>query len=473
MTSSDTGMAEIGLIGLGTMGAMLSLNIAEKGFAIAVFNRTVATTDAFLANAGPLAEKITPTKSLKALVNAIARPRKIILMVPAGPIVDQQIEALRPLLDAGDLIIDAGNANFHDTQRRAAALGGGFMGIGVSGGAEGARHGPSIMGGGPRAAWDSVAPILRAIAAKFEGTPCATWMGERGAGHFVKAVHNGIEYADMQLIAEVYGVMRDGMEMSAGQIAPVFKDWNEGVLQSYLTEISGEVAAASDPDTGAAMLDVILDRAGQKGTGRWTAVEAQHLGAPIPVIEAAVAARNMSANLEARRAGQGLFGAAPKTLPKAALSLQDLESALIAGKVLCYAQGFEMLGKASATFEWSLPMPGIAQVWREGCIIRSLMLNDMASALTEAPDRNLMLAPFFADLMRQHAPGLRKTAAVALTHGLPVPALAAALGYFDVMRTELSTANMIQAQRDFFGEHGFERQDREGGGFHGPWGARN
>lgn len=470
-TDTDRTPAAIGLIGLGTMGAMLALNIAEKGFGIAVFNRTETVTDGFVRDAGALAARITPTTSLAGLVAALARPRKIILMVPAGEVVDQQIAALRPLLDAGDLIIDAGNANFRDTQRRAAELGAGFIGIGVSGGAEGARHGPSIMGGGARAAWDRVAPILRAIAAKYDGTPCAAWMGEGGAGHFVKTVHNGIEYADMQLIAESYGVMRDGLGMTAQQIAPVFARWNAGPLQSYLIEISASVAAATDPETGAAMLDVILDRAGQKGTGRWTAVEAQHLGAPIPVIEAAVAARNISAMLDARRAGQDRFGAAPVALPPGALTLEDLMSALIAGKILCYAQGFALLDRAGAAFDWSLDLPSIARVWRAGCIIRSRMLDDMAEALAESAGRNLMLAPFFADLMHRHAPGLRKTAALAMTHGLPAPAFGAALGYFDMMRTGCSTANLIQAQRDFFGAHGFERRDRDGTGFHGPWGG--
>jgi len=462
---------DIGLIGLGTMGSMLSLNITEKGFGIAVYNRTEQRTHDFAAQAGVLAPRLTTTTSLSELVAALARPRKIILMVPAGEIVDQQLEALRPFLDGGDLIIDAGNANFHDTQRRAAALGDGFMGIGVSGGAEGARYGPSIMGGGSRAAWDSVAPILTAIAAQYDGTPCATWMGEQGAGHFVKTVHNGIEYADMQLIAESYGVLRDGMGLDAPAIAPVFKGWNTGPLQSYLTEITGEIAATADPDTGAPILDVILDRAGQKGTGRWTAVEAQHLGAPIPVIEAAVAARNMSALLPQRRAGEDIFGPAPQQVPAAALTMDDLQSALIAGKVLCYAQGFALLDVAGQKFGWSLDQPGIARVWRAGCIIRSAMLNDMAQALAEEPGRNLMRAPYFADLLRHHSPALRKVVSVALAHGLPVPALSAALTYFDMMRTTMSTANVIQGQRDFFGAHGFERRDRDGTGHHGPWGA--
>ena len=471
---SDTaGKAQIGLIGLGTMGSMLALNIAEKGFAIAVWNRTTAVTLAFVENAGDLAAKITATESLAELVAAIARPRAIILMVPAGSVVDDEIEALRPLLDPDDLIIDAGNALFHDTNRRsadAATKGPRFLGIGVSGGEEGARHGPSIMGGGVRKDWDRVAPILTAISAKYQGTACAAYMGEAGAGHFVKSVHNGIEYADMQMIAEIYGVMRDGMALSAPAIGGVFDGWNKGVLQSYLIEISGAVSAAIDPVSGMSMLDAILDRAGQKGTGRWTVIEAQHLAAPIPAIEAAVMARNLSARLEERRAGEAMFGAAPEKLPDGVLDLATLEQALIAGKILCYAQGFALIGAAAKEFGWAMPLPDIARVWREGCIIRSGMLNDMATALTEDANRNLMLAPFFSDLLNNSHGALRKVVAAAALHGLPMPALASGLAWFDMMRTGRSTANMIQAQRDFFGAHGFERVDG-GAGKHGPWGS--
>ena len=465
--------AQIGLIGLGTMGSMLALNIAEKGFAIAVWNRTTAVTHAFVAQAGDLAAKITPTDTLAGLVAAIAKPRAIILMVPAGKVVDDEIIALRALLDEDDLIIDAGNAEFHDTNRRAAdaaVQGPRFLGIGVSGGEEGARHGPSIMGGGVRADWDRVAPILTAISAKYQGTPCATYMGEAGAGHFVKSVHNGIEYADMQMIAEVYGVMRDGMGMAAPAIGQVFDGWNKGVLQSYLIEISGAVSAATDPVSGKAMLDVILDRAGQKGTGRWTVIEAQHLAAPVPAIEAAVMARNLSARLEERRAGEVVFGAAPVRMPEGEIDRGTLEQALIAGKILCYAQGFALIAAAAKEFGWAMPLPDIARVWREGCIIRSGMLNDMANALAEDANRNLMLAPFFADLLKESHGSLRKVVAAAALHGLAMPALASGLAWFDMLRTGRSTANMIQAQRDFFGAHGFERLDG-GAGKHGPWGS--
>ncbi len=461
--------SEIGLIGLGTMGAALASNIADNGFDIAVWNRTASVTKEFYANAGDLAPRITPTENLEEFVAAIAEPRAIILMVPAGAPVDQQIAALRPLLGDDDLIIDCGNALFHDTNRRAEEAGDlPFLGVGVSGGEEGARFGPSIMGGGKREYWDRVSHIMNAISAKYEGAPCAQWMGEGGAGHFVKAVHNGIEYADMQMIAEVYGVMRDGMGMDAAAIGDVFAKWNEGPLQSYLIEISGKVAAATDDKTGKPMLDVIVDAAGQKGTGRWTVIEAQHLAAPIPGIEAAVVARNLSSRLAERAEGEALFGAAPKAMADGALSLDTLEKALICGKILSYSQGFTMIAAASSEFGWSLPLPQIAEVWREGCIIRSAMLNDMSAALGEDASRALAFAPVFAKYLSDTHDALRQTVATGALHGIAMPALASSIAYFDTMRTARGTANMIQGQRDFFGAHGFARLDG-GSDHHGPW----
>ncbi len=471
MAVSDKEAAEIGLIGLGTMGANLALNIAEKGFRVAVFNRTLETTRRFHAGAGDLAQRLVPSESLEAFVASIAEPRAVILMLPAGEVLDQQIAVLREMMGPDDLIIDAGNANFHDTNRRtteAAAAGVPYLGIGVSGGEEGARHGPAIMGGGARSSWERVAHILEAIAAKHETQPCAQWMGEGGAGHFVKTVHNGIEYADMQMIAEVYGILRDGLGMSASAAGDVFARWNEGPLKSYLIEISAEVARTTDPRSGQPLLDIILDRAGQKGTGRWTAIEALHLAAPATVIEAAVAARNLSSRLDERIAGEALFGAAPERLEGGALTIEALENALMAGKIVCYAQGFGLLAAASESYGWSLPLPEIARVWRAGCIIRSSMLNDMAEALTENPALNLMFSGFFAARMKSSEAALRQVVATAALHGLPAPALSAGLAYFDMMRTRRSTANMIQGQRDFFGAHSFERLDDEGA-HHGPW----
>ena len=465
---------DIGIIGIGTMGAALALNIAENGFGVAAFDRDSAAVQGLADGAGKLAGLITGCADLAEFVAALARPRNIILLVPAGAIVDAVIADLRPHLDADDLIIDMGNANFRNTITRAEALpeaGLRFLGVGVSGGAAGARRGPSIMAGGDPLAWDRVAPIFTAIAAQYDGTACATYMGPGGAGHFVKTVHNGIEYADMQMIAEAYGLMRDGLGMAAAEIGAVFDRWNGGKLASYLIEISGKVAAAIDPDTGTPMLDVILDRAGQKGTGRWTAIEALKLGAPATTIEAAVAARGLSSRLPERARGEALFGRAAGS-DFGALGtddlLADLESALLAGKIACYAQGFGLLAAASEEFEWALPLADVARVWRAGCIIRSDMLDDMAAALAAAPGQNLMFAPDFAAHLKAHHTGLRRVVAAAALSGNPAPALSSALSYFDTMRTERGTANMIQGQRDFFGAHSFGRLDRAGN-HHGPW----
>ncbi|MEL6125630.1 MAG: NADP-dependent phosphogluconate dehydrogenase [Pseudomonadota bacterium] len=465
--------SEIGLIGLGTMGAALALNIADNGFDISVFNRTTEVTHSFAKEAGELGARITPADTLEEFVASLATPRAVLLMVPAGAPVDAMIAQLKPLLDPADLIIDAGNANFRDTQRRAVELaetGPRFLGIGVSGGEEGARHGPAIMGGGAQSAWDSVGHILEAIAADFQGTPCAAWLGTDGAGHFVKTVHNGIEYADMQMIAEVYGIMRDGLGMDATAISSVFARWNEGPLQSYLIEISAKVSSATDPQTGRPVIDIILDRAGQKGTGRWTAIEALHLAAPATTIEAAVAARNLSSRLEERQRGEEIFGPAPSAIADSDGLIELMEGALLAGKIACYAQGFGLLSAASAEHGWDVPLPEVAKVWRAGCIIRSALLDDMAQALEAAPGLNLMFADSFAERMRASHGALREVVARATLSGAPVPSLSAALSYFDMMRTGRSTANFLQAQRDFFGAHSFERIDEEGS-HHGPWKA--
>ena len=471
-------LAEIGLIGLGVMGSNLALNIAEKGSRIAVFNRTPSRTRQFVSEAGALGANIIGCETMEDFVAAIRTPRPIIIMIKAGEPVDQQIGALRPLLSGGDIAIDAGNANFRDTIARFDRLkdsGITFIGMGVSGGEEGARHGPSIMVGGTEQSYTCVEKVLTSIAARYEGDPCCAWLGEDGAGHFVKTIHNGIEYADMQMIAEIYGILRDGLGKPAGEIGAIFGQWNKGRLNSYLIEITEKVLATTDPESGKPMVDVILDRAGQKGTGKWSVIEAQQLGVPATAIEAAVAARSLSAMKTEREAAEVIFGMPRYTFPlqdNAAL-LKDLELALFAAKIGAYAQGFAVMAEASREFGWSLPMPTIARIWRAGCIIRSQFLDEITKAFTEQPDvANLIVTPAFSAMVAESMPALRRIVAAAVTAGIPVPALSSALSYFDAYRQARGTANLIQAQRDFFGAHGFDRidgLDRP----HGPWGVGN
>jgi 6-phosphogluconate dehydrogenase len=466
--------AEVGLVGLGVMGANLALNIAEKGFSIAVYNRTTETTKRFHANAGALASQIAPSGTIAEFVAAIRPPRPIIMLVKAGQAVDEQIALLRPLLSSGDILIDAGNANFHDTIRRSAALDGSgptFVGLGVSGGEEGARHGPSIMVGGSRQSYPHIEKVLTAVSAKYKGEACCAWLGEGGAGHFVKMIHNGIEYADMQMIAEIYGVLRDGLGLSAAEIGDIFARWNTGRLNSYLIEITASVLATTDRKTGKPIVDVIRDQAGQKGTGRWSVMEAQNLGVPATAMEAAVAARSLSSLKSEREQADKIYA-----LQRARLAPSDrkafidqLEFALYAGKVAAYAQGFAVMEAASREFSWNLPMATIARIWRAGCIIRSQFLDTIASAFVASGRlSNLLIAPEFVATMKETVPSLRRTVADAVNSSVPVPALSSALGYFDSYRQGRGTANLIQAQRDFFGAHGFERVD-EDGAHHGPW----
>jgi 6-phosphogluconate dehydrogenase len=465
--------AEIGLIGLGVMGSNLALNIAEKGYAIAVYNRTTSKTGAFFENAGELRERIVPCTRLEGLVKAIRPPRPIILMVSAGQAVDEEIAKLRPFLSEGDIVIDAGNANFHDTVRRFGEIEGSglaYVGMGVSGGEEGARHGPSIMPGGDKKAYARIKGILNAIAAKFDGEPCCAWLGGGGAGHFVKTIHNGIEYADMQMIAEIYGIFRDGLKMKPKDIGSVFAQWNKGRLNSYLIEITGSVLATADPKTGKPLVDLILDKAGQKGTGRWSVIEAQQMGVPATAIEAAVAARSLSAMKDEREAAEKLYKRKVSLPDRPAPAADDLELALFAGKIAAYAQGFAVMEAASREFKWKLPMPTIARIWRAGCIIRSQFLDTIAEAYKAGPVTNLLVAPSFVKMMSEAHPSLRRTVAWAAEAGLPVPALSSALAYFDGYRQGRGTANLIQGQRDFFGAHGFERIDMKGEQ-HGPWGG--
>jgi 6-phosphogluconate dehydrogenase len=464
------GSAAIGVVGLGTMGAALALNIAARGIRVAVTNRTVAQIAPFREGAGPLAREIVPADSPEDLVAALERPRAVLLMVPAGPAVDEQIALYRPLLAPGDVIVDGGNSDFHDTRRRGAALeptGIALLGLGVSGGASGARHGPSLMAGGSAAAWRTVGPILEAIAARFAGKPCAALLGPDGAGHFVKTVHNGIEYADMQLIAEIYALLRaEGRAPAA--IGGVFAQWNEGPLNAYLTGITAQILVATDPRTDRPVVDLIADRAGQKGTGRWTVIEAQRLGVPATITEAAVAARAFSAAADARAAGAALLPAPVR--PHAPVPVEgDLELALLAGRILALGQGFALLDAASAEHGWGLDLAATAEVWRAGCIIRSVLLDDIASAFrTGVPHGLLMLAPYFADRLIAAAPALRRTVAAAACCGVAAPALGAALAYLETFRTVRGPTALIQAQRDFFGAHGYEREDVPGS-HHGPW----
>ena len=466
--------AKIGLIGLGVMGANLALNIAEKGFPVAVHNRTTSVIDDFIGEAGDLAGNLVAANSLEALAAALTPPRAIIIMVKAGGPVDATIEGLLPHLDPGDIIIDAGNADFNHTRTREAKLrdkGFRFVGMGVSGGEEGARHGPSIMVGGAAEAYGAISEVVEAIAAKYEGAPCAAHMGPDGAGHFVKTVHNGIEYGDMQMIAEVYGLLRAG-GMAPADIGAVFDRWNAGALQSYLVEITGKTLGAVDPETGKPMVDVIMDKAGQKGTGRWTVIEALKLGQSASTIEAAVGARSWSAAKDIRVIGEEKLGAGNAGIAGPEVGEGDLESALLAARVIAYAQGFTLLAAASGEFDWSLDMSRTAEIWRAGCIIRSALLDDIASAFhNPPPGDNLILADAFTAMLGEHVGALRRVVAHASLAGAPVPALAAALSYYDTKRHGRGTAAMIQAQRDFFGAHGFERVDREGTGFHGPWGS--
>ncbi|NNK66154.1 MAG: NADP-dependent phosphogluconate dehydrogenase, partial [Rhodobacteraceae bacterium] len=437
-------MARIGLTGLGTMGAALSLNIAEKGFEIAVHNRSEGRTQALMERAGDLAARMTPTANLAELVAAIEPPRAVIVMVPAGAPVDAVIEKLLEHLETGDMIVDAGNADFHDTRRREAALAEreiGFVGMGVSGGEEGARHGPSIMVGGPEASYARLEEIVEAIAAKYQGAPCAAHLGPDGAGHFVKTVHNGIEYADMQLIAEVYGMLRYGQGRKPAQMAELFEVWNGGPLHSYLVEITAEVLAATDPETGAPMVDVILDRAGQKGTGRWTLIEALGLGQSATTIEAAVAARSWSSAKEAREAGAQIL-AAPKEKCRPVLDT-DLEEALLAARIIAYGQGMSLLAAASEEYGWDLDLAQVAEIWRAGCIIRSSLLDEIASAVRAGlPHQMLIFAPGPAERLAQCVPALRRVVATGVAGGLPMPAMAAALGMYDTMRTARGTTDL-------------------------------
>jgi 6-phosphogluconate dehydrogenase len=462
--------ADIGVYGLGTMGSALALNLADHGFTVAVTNREVDWIDSFIAQAGPLTERLIPSRTLQAFVKAVKTPRTILFMIPSGAPMDAMIAQIKPLLNKGDTIIDGGNADFNATRARDAALHGTglhFVGMGVSGGEQGARHGPSMMVGGTAHSWTQLKPMAEAIAAKFQGDPCVAHVGPDGAGHFVKTVHNGIEYADMQMIAEIYGLLRDGAGRNAPQIGTLFHHWNSGPLHSYLIEVSARVLQTADPVTGHPLVDVILDKAGQKGTGRWTVIEALKLGQSASTIEAAIAARAWSSEKDARQAAETLLAGDTQTadIPPDA----DLEQALLAGRVLAHAQGFRLLGAASDEFNWALDLGRIAEIWRAGCIIRSALLDDFAAALrSDMPYDHMILTQSMRTLLGQSIGPLRRVVAAAALRGIPVPALSGALVWYDTMRHGRGSTNLIQAQRDFFGAHGFERLDQPGT-HHGDW----
>ena len=460
----------LGLIGVGTMGAALAKNIAEHGHGIALYNLEGETVDALIARAGDLAPRLHKADTVADLVSAMPAPRAVLLLVPAGAAVDASIDALIPLLQKGDTIIDCGNSDFRETQARTArveAEGLQYLGVGVSGGEEGARHGPSMMVGGSQAVWQNLQPIFEAIAAKFEGDPCVAHLGPDGAGHFVKTVHNGIEYADMQIIAEIYGLLRDGEGRQPANMAPLFTKWNAGDLNSYLVEITAKALATVDPETGQPIVDVIVDQAGQKGTGRWTVIEAIRMGQSASVIEAALGARVLSSERSVRQQAEGILR--DPNPPAVSFDEADLEAAFRVSRILAYAQGFRILKAASVEFDWDLDFARIAEIWRAGCIIRSALLDDLSVAFRgELPQGRLILSDHFATLLKDNIGALRRVVAQAVLAGIPVPALSSAVSWYDEVSQARGTANLIQAQRDIFGAHSFQRLDKDGT-FHGPW----
>jgi 6-phosphogluconate dehydrogenase len=468
------GNADIGLIGLAVMGENLVLNMESKGFSVAVYNRTTSKVDGFAQGRGA-GKKITGCHSMAELASALAHPRKAMIMVKAGGAVDDTIEQLLGVFEPGDIIIDGGNSNYQDTMRRTAYVeskGLLYIGTGVSGGEEGALTGPSIMPGGSPAAWPLVKPVLQAICANVEGgIPCCDWVGENGAGHFVKMVHNGIEYGDMQLICETYDLMKNILGLSCHEMGGVFDQWYQGSLNSYLVEITRDILRYKDAD-GGPLVEKILDTAGQKGTGKWTGIAALEFGVPLTLIGEAVFGRCLSAAKDERvRAGKVFTG--PKSLPPAdkAAFIKDLEKALYASKIVSYAQGYLLMREAAKEYKWNLNYGGIALMWRGGCIIRSVFLGKIKEAFDKKPNlENLLLDPFFAGVIEDAQSSWRRVVAAAVQNGIPAPALSSALAYFDGYRSERLPANLLQAQRDYFGAHTYERIDKPRGEFfHTNW----
>ncbi|AMB99683.1 phosphogluconate dehydrogenase (NADP(+)-dependent, decarboxylating) [Aerococcus urinaehominis] len=466
--------AQIGVVGMAVMGKNLALNIESRGYQVAVFNRTTSKTEEVVAE-NPDKNLLAAT-SLEDFVASLETPRRIVLMVKAGPATDATIKSLLPLLDEGDVLIDGGNTFFKDTMRRSEELaesGIHFIGMGVSGGEEGALKGPSLMPGGQKEAYDLVAPILEKIAAKApqDQAPCVTYIGPNGAGHFVKMVHNGIEYGDMQLIAESYDLLRRYLDLSVAEIADYFKEWNQGELDSYLIEITADILTKKDPDTGKPMVDVILDRAGNKGTGKWTSQSSLDLGVPLQTITESVYARYISALKEERViASKQLNG--PEALAfegDKADFVEDVRQALFFSKIMSYAQGFAQYREASETYDWDLNYQEIAKIFRAGCIIRAQFLDDIAAAYDKDGQlQNILLDDYFQAIAEKYQAATRRVAAAAIQAGIPVPGFTSALSYYDSYRTETLPANIIQAQRDYFGAHTYERTDRPGS-YHFLW----
>lgn len=468
---------DIGMIGLAVMGKNLALNIESKGYSVSVYNRSRGKTDEMIAEA--VGKRIHGTYSIEEFVDSLEKPRKIIIMVKAGKPVDDTIEQLKAYISKGDIIIDAGNSFYEDTIRRSRELeaeGYRFIGTGVSGGEEGALLGPAIMPGGEKEVYEMVEPILTAIAAKVDGEPCCTYIGRNGAGHYVKMVHNGIEYGDMQLICEAYSLLRTALGMSAAELHDVFAQWNKGELDSYLIEITSDILAKTDPETGAPMVDVILDKAGQKGTGKWTGKSSLDLGVATPVITEAVYARCLSAIKDERvRASKILKGPSDvRFTGDREEFIESVRRALYASKICSYAQGFALMRAAAAEFDWELDYGRIAMIFRGGCIIRAQFLHKIKEAYDRDPALpNLLLDPYFMKIIDNYQTDWRKAVSVAVTMGIPVQTISVALSYFDSYRSEKLPANLLQAQRDYFGAHLYERVDRPRGEyFHTNWTER-
>ncbi|MEK5324963.1 NADP-dependent phosphogluconate dehydrogenase [Aeribacillus sp. FSL M8-0254] len=463
---------QIGVIGLAVMGKNLALNIESRGYSVSVYNRSSEKTDEMLKETA--GKKIVGTYSIEEFVNSLEKPRKILLMVKAGAATDATIEQLLPYLDEGDILIDGGNTYYKDTQRRSKQLaerGIHFIGTGVSGGEEGALKGPSIMPGGQKEAHELVRPIFEAIAAKVNGEPCTTYIGPDGAGHYVKMVHNGIEYGDMQLISEAYFILKHVLGLNAQELHEVFAEWNKGELDSYLIEITADIFTKIDEETGKPLVDVILDTAGQKGTGKWTSQDALDLGIPLPIITESVFARFISAMKEERvKASKLLSG--PNVRPYEGSKEELIEAvrkALYMSKICSYAQGFAQMKAASEEYNWNLKYGDIAMIFRGGCIIRAAFLQKIKDAYDRDPDLpNLLLDPYFKEIVESYQGALRQVIAIAIERGIPVPCFSAALAYYDSYRTETLPANLIQAQRDYFGAHTYQRVDKEGI-FHTDW----